>query len=388
MPAKVCIFTSVHKPFDVRVFHRQAVSLAAAGYEVVLLAHADFAVEKKLGVTVKGVARPSSRWRRLTGLLSFYSLCRKERADVYHFHDFELLPIGWLLKKRAACKVIYDCHENYPETAYERAWLPDWIRPMLSRFIAWLEPALARSLDGVVCVVPDQQARLQQAGCNTLLIRNLPRLEVFAAAYERCPHKENQLVYLGGLSAVRGARIMVDIMVELAATHPQVQLLCIGPFNEPFVEKETRAYVSDLGMADTIRYIPFVPHEQVADYLVRAQVGLIPWQPSLQTQKMVNPNKVFEYMACGLPLVASDLPSLRYIMQQSEAGLTAKADDSAAHAAAIRRLLDDPALARQLGENGRRFVYATHNWEREGEKLIQFYKGLNVSGERDADHGR
>jgi glycosyltransferase involved in cell wall biosynthesis len=103
---------------------------------------------------------------------------------------------------------------------------------------------------------------------------------------------------------------------------------------------------------------------------------------------MVNPNKVFEYMACGLPLVASDLPSLRYIMQQSEAGLTAKADDSAAHAAAIRRLLDDPALARQLGENGRRFVYATHNWEREGEKLIQFYKGLNVSGERDADHGR
>jgi glycosyltransferase involved in cell wall biosynthesis len=388
MPVKVCIFTSVHKPFDVRVFHRQAVSLAAAGYEVVLLAHADFSLEKKLGVTVKGVARPSNRWRRLTGLLAFYFLCKKETADVYHFHDFELLPIGWCLKKSTGRKVIYDCHENYPETAYERAWLPDWIRPSLSRFIAWLEPALARALDGVVCVVPDQQARLRQAGCNTLLIRNLPRLEVFAAAYDRQPEKENQIVYLGGLSAVRGARMMVDIMVELRATHPQVNLLCIGPFNEAFVEKETKAYVAEKGMGEKIRYIPFVPHEHVADYLVRSRAGLIPWQPSLQTQKMVNPNKVFEYMACGLPLVASDLPSLQYILQQSHAGLEAKADDAAAHAAAIRRLLDDPDLARQLGENGRRFVYATHNWEREGEKLIRFYQGLNVAGDSDVDHGR
>jgi len=384
--SKVCIFTSVHKPFDVRVFHRQAVSLAAAGYEVVLLAHADFAVEKKLGVTVKGITRPASRWRRLTGLLAFYALCKKENAEVYHFHDFELLPIGWWLKKRTGRRVIYDCHENYPETAYERAWLPDWIRPLLSRFIAWLEPALARTLDGVVCVVPDQQARLQQAGCRTLLIRNLPRLEVFAAACERQPEKQNQIVYLGGLSRVRGARVMVDIMVELSRTHPHVQLLCIGPFNEPFVETETKEYVAQKGMAAYIRYIPYVPHEEVADYLVRSRVGLIPWQHSLQTQKMVNPNKVFEYMACGVPLVASDLPSLQYILEQSQAGLVAKADDAADHAAAIRRLLDDPELAGQLAANGRQYVYATHNWAREGEKLIAFYNGLFVAGDPDADH--
>ena len=133
-------------------------------------------------------------------------------------------------------------------------------------------------------------------------------------------------------------------------------------------------------------YIPYVPHEEVADYLVRSRVGLIPWQPSLQTQKMVNTNKVFEYMACGLPLVASDLPSLKHILVQSQAGLVAKADDAADHAAAIRRLLDDPELAGQLAANGRQYVYATHNWAREGEKLIAFYNGLFVAGDPDVDH--
>ena len=93
------------------------------------------------------------------------------------------------MKKTTGAAVIYDCHENYPETAYERVWLPEWIKPLLSHAIAWLEPSLAKSLDRVICVVPDQQQRLQKAGCETILIRNLPRLEIFDQAVERNPVK-------------------------------------------------------------------------------------------------------------------------------------------------------------------------------------------------------
>ncbi len=373
---KVCIFTSVHKPDDVRVFHREAVTLAAAGHDVTLLAPADFNLDKKNGVIIKGIPRPKSRFERITGLLRFYQLCKNEQCDVYHFHDFELLLIGWLLKKRLQKSVIYDCHENYPETAYERVWLPAWIRPLFSRFIAWLEPTLARTLDAVVCVVPDQQARLQQAGCNTVLIRNLPRLEVFEKAWQSRSTPLPQIIYLGGLSEVRGAFTLVDIMVELKKTHPHIRLLCLGSFNEPTVEAAVKQYAQRCLVADVIEYRPPIPHEQVAKVLTASRIGLIPWQPSLQTTKMVYPNKVFEYMACGLPVVASDLPSLIYIIEKAQAGLVVAAQDSQAHCEAIRCLLDRPEEAKRLGENGRRFVFEQHNWQSEAMKLTALYDSL------------
>jgi glycosyltransferase involved in cell wall biosynthesis len=373
---KVCIFTSVHKPDDVRVFHREAVTLAAAGHDVTLLAPADFAQEKKNGVTIKGIPRPTGRLARLTGLLKFYRLCKNQNSDVYHFHDFELLFIGWLIKKRLARAVIYDCHENYPETAYERVWLPAWSRPLFSRFIAWLEPTLARSLDAVVCVVPDQQARLQQAGCKTALIRNLPRLEVFEKAWQSRSTPRQQIIYLGGLSEVRGAFTLVDIMVDLKKTHPHIHLLCLGSFNEPAVEAAVKQYAHRSQVSDVIEYSAPIPHEQVAAVLAASRIGLIPWQPSLQTTKMVYPNKVFEYMACGLPLVSSDLPSLVYIMEKAQSGLLVKARDVHAHAEAIRRLLDNPHEAQQLGENGRQFVFEQHNWHSEALKLTALYDNL------------
>jgi len=373
---KICIFTSVHKPFDVRVFHREAVTLASAGYEVVLLAYADFNQAEKNGVKVKGVAKPGGRLTRITGLLRFYSLGKKEESEIYHFHDLELLPIGWWLKHRVGRTVIYDCHENYPETAYERAWLPNWIRPLLSRLIAWLEPRLARSLDAVICVVPDQELRLRQAGCRTSLIRNLPRLEIFSKSASQPLNKTDQLLYLGGLSQVRGAFILVDILSILQKTHPHFRLICLGPFNEPHIEAAVKSYAHQKGVTAMIDFKPPIPHEQVAEVLHRSRIGLIPWQPSPQTLKMVYPNKAFEYMACALPLVASDLPSLHHILNQSQAGLLAKADDAQAHADAICRLLENPELARQLGENGRRYVFEKHNWETEAEKLLALYDSL------------
>ena len=164
---KVCVFTTVHRPYDVRVFHRECRTLAEAGHQVTLLAHADFVQEEKFGVTVKGIARPSNRFLRLLSGLKFSYRCFKEKADIYHFHDFELLPSGLLLKWFTRKKVFYDCHENYPEAVYERAWLPEKLKPVLSKIVGFIEPLMARQLDCVVCVVPDQQQRFEKNRCSS-----------------------------------------------------------------------------------------------------------------------------------------------------------------------------------------------------------------------------
>jgi glycosyltransferase involved in cell wall biosynthesis len=373
---KVCILTSVHKPFDVRIFYRQAITLAQCGHRVMLLAHADFDSRREKGVFVKGIARPRNRFFRLLNLLRFLSKSLNEKAGVYHFHDFELLPIGLALKMLTKKTVFYDCHENYPETAYERVWLPDRFKPLLVRIIAWFEPTVARRLDCVICVVPDQQQRFISAGCRTTLIRNVPRLEMFESVVRQNLPKENRIIYLGGLTVVRGARLLVDIMAEVKKTHPHIKLLCLGPFNESYVEREVKNYIKERQVDDVIEHIPFVAHESVPDYLVRSKIGLLPWQPNQQMLKMVFPNKVLEYMACGLPIVASDIPSMKYLISEAQSGILVKADDFMEHAKAIRFLLDHREEMERLGAAGRAFVHKKYSWATEEKKLIELYQNF------------
>ncbi len=371
---KVCVFTTVHRPYDVRVFHKESRTLAEAGYDVTLLAHADFSFEEKYGIKVKGLSRPKNRFARLLSGIRFFNRCLKEKAHVYHFHDFELLFIGVLLKWFTRKRVIYDCHENYPEAAYERAWLPDKLKPVLSKLIGFFEPMLARQLDQVICVVPDQQKRFDDNDCKTTLVRNLPRLDIFQQAIEKKHAKLDRIIYVGGLTMVRGAKVMVDIMDEMRTTHPDTKLLLLGPFNEPYVEKEVKEYITEKQIEPWIEHINFVPHQEVPEYVVQSKVGLIPWQPNQQTLKMVFPNKVFEYMSCSLPTVASNLPSLKHIFEKAESGIVVDAQSAKAHANAIRKLLDDPELARSLGEKGFQFVKQNYNWENEADKLLGLYK--------------
>ncbi|MBN2411302.1 glycosyltransferase family 4 protein [candidate division KSB1 bacterium] len=373
---KVCVFTTVHRPDDVRVFHKEARSLAEAGHRVTLLAHADFERQEKNGVLIRGVKKPANRFFRLFNVFRFAGLCLKEKADVYHFHDFELLPVGLFLKLLTGRRVIYDCHENFPEAVYERVWYPDWVKPVLSRIIARVEPAMARRLDAVVCVVPDQQKRFDQQGCKTVLVRNLPRLENFDAAVNRNLPKLNRIIYLGGLTVVRGARLMVDMMTELKKTRPGVKLLWLGPFNEAHVEKDIKEYIRIKGVDENIEHIRLVPHEQVPDYVVRSLIGLIPWQPNEQMLRMIFPNKVFEYMACGIPVIASDLPSLKYIFGNADSGKTVQADNPGAFAKAVEDLLDSPGKMKKMGENGRLYVKNNYNWDMEADKLLKLYAVL------------
>lgn len=371
---RVCMFSTVHNPDDVRVFHREARTLAAAGHRVVLLVHADGAKAVRQGVEIIGVKKPGRRWRRILNGWHFYRMARRLNAEVYHFHDFELLPWGWLLKKSGAARVIYDCHENHPETILERAWLPAWLKPALARLVAFIEPRLARPLDAVLCVVPDQQQRLQRAGCRTLLVRNYPRLELFVRPAPS--RQEAEIIYLGGLSVARGARLLVDIMQALRQRHPRIRLLCLGPFNEPEVERKVRAYARQRQVDGCMAFLPRVAHEQVAGFLHRARVGLIPWQPVPQMLKMCYPNKVFEYMACGLPVVASDLPGLRQLIEPAQCGILVRAEEAPAHAAAIATLLDDPDAAREMGERGRVFAQAHYAWRQEANVLLDCYEAM------------
>ncbi len=366
---KVVHLTTVHPPFDTRIFHKEAKTLARAGYVVTLIAQheRDEVVD---GVRIIALPNPRNRLTRIFGLTwRVFRLALRERANVYHFHDPELLAIGVLLKFFTRAKVIYDVHEDVPQQILTKHWLPTIVR----RPIAWLferwEKFVSRFFDAVVVATEGIAEKFQKF--NSVVIHNYPDLKMLpspsAASRES---KEKVLVYVGGISRIRGALEMVRALEYLDSSW-DVRLDLIGKFEPPELEKELQA----LPAYRQVCFLGWLQPEDVYAHLTKADIGLVCLHPEPRFV-VAWPVKLFEYMAAGLPVVASNFPLWKEIVEGNRCGLTVDPLDPKAIAQAIEYLLTHPEEARRMGENGRRAVLEKYNWEREGEKLLKLYEEL------------
>ena len=366
---KVVHFTTVHPAFDTRIFHKEAKSLARAGYKVVLIAqhNRDEMVD---GVKIVALPKPRNRFARMLGLTwRAFHLSLRERADIYHFHDPELLPIGVLLKVFTRAKVVYDVHEDVPEQILTKHWIPCLLRRPLAGVFNAFEKLLARALDAVVVATEGIAEKFAQL--KPIVIHNYPDLGMLPNSSTR--HGEGQekvLVYVGGISKIRGAIEMVKALEHLNPAW-DIRLDLIGKFEPPELEQELRG----LPGYRRVRFLGWMPPERVYTHLANADVGLVCLHP--EPRFMVAwPVKLFEYMAAGLPVVASNFPLWKEIVEGNRCGITVDPLDPKAIAQAIEYLLAHPEEARQMGENGRRAVEEKYNWEKEAEKLLALYKEL------------
>lgn len=366
---KVAHLTSVHPVFDTRIFHKEAATLAAAGYEVVLIAVTEHDTVER-GVRVRAVPPAAGRLRRMTAtVVAMLRAALDERADVYHFHDPELIPVGLLLKL-AGRRVIYDVHDDLPGQVLTKPWIHPRLRALVARSMAAVERLAGRLFDGVVVANPAHAARFPPTKTST--VRNLPRLEEFATAGDAVPYRERprQVVYIGDLSRVRGTLEMVDAMALLPA-ESDVRLEIGGRFNEPELEDVCRRSPG----WDRVTFLGWQSRPQVAAALARARVGLVLLHP-VPHYSANYPVKLFEYMASALPVVASDLPLCREVVESAGCGLLVDPRDPAAIAAAITWLLDHPAEAEAMGRRGWRMVHDRYSWTSEGEALLGYYERL------------
>lgn len=370
MPARVIILAPVHDYDDVRVFQKEAKTLAAAGYEVRLLARAERALEED-GVRVVPLPRPASRLVRFARLPGVLRRALRERGDVYHLHNPDTLPLALALRLLGK-RVVYDTHEDFSRRLHARRWIPRPLRPLLARAVAAAEGAVARRVDLAVGTQPAVRDRL---GPRALLLGNPPivsgplidEAHAQAAGIERTPGPF-RLVYAGRITRPRGLFTMLDALALANAEHP-VRLWLIGPFNEgdqPAAERHPAWRFVD--------YLGVLPQARAFAHLARADAGLVTIL-DVGDHRDTSPNKLFEYQVFGLPFVASDFPAWRAQMADVEAGVFVDPADPAAVAAEILRLARDPGLRERMGEAGRAFV-ARYNWEGESRKLLAAYAAL------------
>ncbi|MBN1362669.1 MAG: glycosyltransferase family 4 protein [Sedimentisphaerales bacterium] len=366
--AKVCILTSVHIPFDGRIFHRQAKSLARAGYDVVLIARHD-KTEVIDGVRVVPLPEPRNRLERMTTLLwRLWRLALKERADVYHFHDPELLTVGLGLRLRGK-KVIWDVHEHYPNDILDKFWIPTGLRRVASTSFDLFERAAVRFFDYVIYTTPLVGARYARLKVRCGRIDNYPPVEL-SRTCARAPRKK--IIYLGAMSRYRGLVEVVEAFALVARKHPDWELCLVGVCRPASFEEELKALAAERHVATCVKFIPWVPYEQKEAFLAEAAMGLVTFLPYSNNTSCL-PNKLFEYMLSGVPVIASDFPLYREVVAPSQCGLLVDPTRPQAVAAAMERLIEHPQEARAMGANGRRVVLERYNWESQSEKLLEIY---------------
>jgi glycosyltransferase involved in cell wall biosynthesis len=367
---KVVHVSSVHPANDVRILFRECSSLAAAGYDVTLIAKASEHVRRN-GVEIMNVRKRHGgrlgRWI-FTGRDTLVTAWRCG-ADVYHFHDPELMFAGGLLRLLGS-KVIYDVHEDVPKQILSKAWIPRLLRKPLSLGVKVLEAFMARFVySGIVAATPDIARRFPWG--KTCEVQNFPALDELSTPSSALPISERPLtaVYVGGLTRVRGILELVRSMEEVETAGAQLVLL--GAFPDKTFEQEVRKH-RGWGRVD---FAGWQDRAGVAAHLARARVGLVTLYPE-PNYLSAYPIKMFEYMSVGLPLIASDFPLWRSIVERFHCGLLVDPQDPKAIARAIDWVFTHPREAERMGERGRQAVETTYNWANEEKKLISFYKHL------------
>lgn len=373
MRNRVCVLTSVHPPFDIRVFHKECKSLARAGYDVTLVATSTEDREVD-GVHVRNVPASKSRVERLARTVwRVYRKALATNADIYHFHDPELIPIGLLLRAQGKA-VIYDVHEDLPRCMPYKPYLPRWAGKSLARIVETVENSASRFFSGVAAATPGIASRFCAVNPRTVIVNNYPLMQELALLREVPWQSRDMIVaYVGAsITVPRGANEMIEAMgvvpAELGA-----RLEIAGDASPDLRERLSKqpgwSTVIDHGV---------VNRAGVADILSRARVGLVVLHPE-PNYVASKPIKMFEYMAAGIPVISSDFPMWRKIVHGCECGICVNPLDARQIANAIEFVLTHPAEAEAMGRRGRQAMRERYNWDFEERKLLNLYKLLMPS---------
>ena len=358
------VHLSTYPANDIRIFQKACKAEVAEGYRVTEIV-CDNSDETIDGVEIRSVARPNRRlWRMIVLPWRMFRATREQDGDIYQFHHPDLMLAGLLLKL-CGKKVIYDTREFYPDKILSMRWIPAKLRPIVSSAFALYERITSVAWDHVI--VADRYSARAFKGRPVSVVPNYPLLTPVEPVTAG-KHQKYKLIYVGGLSEERGLLVMLKI-AELLRDH-DVELQLMGSC--PFPEDEKRIYA-----VPNVQYLGNRNLQAVYQHLTEADLGLLLLQPvPAYTYAGENTLKLFEYMWCGLPLVSSDFPNLKQIIETAQCGICIDPCDAERAAAAILTLLENRELLQKLGRNGRNAVLSAYNWPAANKVLNQVYKDV------------
>lgn len=360
----VMLANAGHKPLDTRIFHKEARSLTAAGFQVTLIIpHSENF--KREGVDVHAVPLPKRGWEQLIlcPWRIFRTALKEPRSSVFHIQDSELLVAGIALRCSGR-KVIYDAHEDTPLQIDYQHWIPALVKPFYKLFYRLLERIAGWCFDAIIVAEPVIAKYFPSS--KVALIRNFPRLDSFKdpVNYES---RDGSLVYVGLLSKPRGLLEMLEGH-RIATEKINIPFILGGKFAPPSLEKEMMGKYK-------AEYRSWLPYESMIKTLYTSSIGIIVPHP-IERYKTNYPVKLFEYMAAGMPVIVSSEGESASFVREADCGIFVDPLDPQQIADAIVNLASNKLRAAEMGARGRSMIFDTYNWEAEALKLVGLHQKI------------
>lgn len=365
------MLTTVHPPFDTRIYHKEAVSLAKK-YDVVVIAPSDEEINRVVGdVEVKTIKKAKNKIFHFITLWRIFFAGLKEDCDIYHCHELGSLFLGVIFKLLKGTKLVYDAHEHWPSQFLEDIGINDTniLYGLFEKIILKYELFLSGFSDSILAVSESVAERFKDSGKPLRVILNVPVLQ-YSLCVDTCTKNSRELIYMGGkLQTSHGLQECYDAVTRLRADYPDIILTIVGKLDERLnmVLKEDNDHFNITGI---------LPYDKMYKRICEGGIGLVFFKKASYNMYIGLPNKLFDYMSCGLPVVASDFPEIRKIVDYSKCGILVDSDGRCDLYGALKYLIERPNEAKKMGENGRKAVEKQYNWTSVEEILFRVYSDL------------
>lgn len=323
------------------------------------------------GVRIRAVPKPSGRLERFTRTAWLaYKAALEEDADLYHVqNELELLFWAQLLRIKGS-RVVYDMHENLLKSIPTKPWIKPLFRPLVALVCRFLERVLMYKIP-VIYAEKSYHKDYQWVNKQAIVL-NMPLTSQLLQVSEE-KYLTPTLGYIGGVTPERGSMITLEALNMLKEKGFPVNWECIGPVDELHQTELLEAIDRyELKGAQLRGYLLPATGWRI---IARCQIGLALLKP-IPNYYESYPTKLFEYMALGLPVIVSDFPLYRRIVEREQCGICVNPESSEEIAQAVQWLLDNPDEAEAMGKRGQDATLKKYNWDQEQGKLLDFYQSL------------
>jgi len=356
-----------HNSNDVRIYRKECVSLSKRGNEVFYITSNKNYQEPVNDINVKKIIinlRGKKKIRLIHYYKDLFNILIDMDADIYHFHENTLLPVIKKIKRRGK-RVIYDMHES-PIELMDTNNVKVWRRLFLN-LLAKYENSVLKCVDSVITVTPQYVEYAKKFNSTSLLITNYP---IMKTTEEIHSFNNNNICFAGTISPNWHQKEIIKALEKLS----NVEFLLAGSIEKDYLEELQR-----MPSWENVVFSGVIPFDQVKDLYKNSIAGIALFKSGdIPEEGTLGNTKLFEYMSEGLPVICTNYPLWKEVIEENNCGLCIDPDNVSEITDAIEYIMDNKNIARKMGENGRKAIERYYNWSKEEKKLFKLYDRMEA----------
>jgi len=371
---KVLFINSLHPAKDTRLFQKEAKSLSEDGYKVVIIGPYLTKHERIGNIVIKGVNQPKNR---IITLFYLFKIAIHQKPNVIQCNELDSWFVGVLLGRIRKIPVIFDAHEYYPSRLDDK--VPAILKKSVQRILKFYMKFLSLFSHRVITVSEVIKRRYDFLACPVCVIHNYSdelilkknvNIDILSDYYP-------VLIHTGLINLSKGLQTIVEGVALLKKNYPKILCLFIGKNSDlPENQKKINRLIKKLNIGKNIKFVEWIDYEKISGYLRTATIGLIMFDINITNNKLGLPQKFFEYLYTGLPVVAPDGCEVGNIVRKYHVGNTVNSRNSQDLLIAVENLIASIENNKVSREEIRNIAEEKFSWGKEKIKYINIYREI------------